>query len=223
MHSEYLFIVNRGDVFEYGLFKCRFIDNIVESCDPYGCSRTIVYSDHVYIVPTYPIHRPRRISDCVYIEFDESLSIGGSGFFWIKSPFDLAVTVDDLVLGYYTPLKVKYTLIGDPLEGDICRYYKSRIYSSDDEVDLNPGEAIIGVNIEGRGVVKGLAFYVYAVNLYQAGGRIYYDTLDTIVDYNRVEVKPGDKPPVPGLTKFKTISEQARLFLMPPKTFVLTM
>jgi len=213
--------LKKGDSLVYGLFKAAFNDNgILELCDPYGCAKYKLSVDTVSLYPTYPVNRPLPLANCVYIELEEQLVVDGERDFWVKAPFDIVVFSGGVELGVFTPTKVKYTLVGDVSEGDICRYYRSLAFDELEACTLNPGEALVYVKVKGTGIIKATGFYARSVNIYvDEHGRVYYDRLHAKIAQSIVEFEPAGAPLIPGLTGIAYTAYSAKLLPLLSRVF----
>ncbi|WP_194840487.1 DUF432 domain-containing protein [Hyperthermus butylicus] len=197
-----LFELKPGSTLEYGLVRANYTENgELEVCDPYGCTRArILGSTRVGLQPVAPVHRPSRISNCIYLEFPEPLVVHSGTHIWAVVPFDLAVMTRSVVIGYVAPLRVKYTLIGDIVDGNICRYYRTRIAKEPAVLKLEPGEAVMEIMFRGEEAsLSGVGFHIAGLQFYSDGSIIYYPRLEVVVSGQRAESKLSGRPNVEDL------------------------
>ena len=190
-----------GDRVEYGLATLDYrVDGVLEACDPYGCSR---YRLHGGIVveayPAYPVHRPSRVADCVYVELEEELVVtpGSRLTLYTVAPFDVELRASTVVLSRLAPVKVKYTVVGDVVDGYLCRYYRGRAALSPSELSPGPGEALVAAVVRGSGVLRGIGFSLDMVRLF-VGETVSYTRLEVEVGQHTVTVRATGKPSAPG-------------------------
>ncbi len=178
-----MFVLERGQSLRYGLVEASVSENgLFEACDPYGCIRVQLSGENGSVVlnPVAPVYRPRQISGCLYLEFPAMLAVNPPMEVLAVSPFEFEVVVGGSVVGYLSPRRAKYTLIGDVVDGIVCRYYRSRVIGGESE--LIDGEAVVRIRFRGdRAVVPGVGFYVAGLRLAVRGGTVYYPLLDVSI------------------------------------------
>ncbi len=177
----------------------------LEACDPYGCvSIRIPLGDEVYIEPVPAIARPQQLTGCLYVEFTEPIAFsGGKSSLWFLAPFELAITHKDRIVTRVSPTKVKFTVVGDIVDGVVCRYYKSVAgFSRGDITDhVKPGLGFVKVDVEGEAAtIPGIGFYVAGLPLYVDNEDfIYYPRVEAGVSEGVVQNKTTTDPPLRGL------------------------
>jgi hypothetical protein len=173
-------------------------EGLLRACDPYGCVQVLVpYRAPVDLVPTYPVHRPQRVADCVYVELEEELVVTGSRFDgWAVAPFDVEVRVGDTVVAQLSPTRVKYTLVGGLDDGYVCRYYRSPLVKPGgwEGLVLQPGEALVEFSARGSGVLRGLGMLLPMVRLYVGSSTVAYARLEVEVGSRTVTVRATGRP-----------------------------
>ena len=196
----------RGGVEEIGGARVAFRgDGVVEACDPHGCSRVRVPGElgEVLLEPVAPFNRPARLSGCVFVEFEEPLVYPGRGVrrLWTLAPYEVAVVAGGTVVAYVSPLRVKYTLVGDVVGGSVCRHHRGPVAEEPGVLERAPGLAYVAVDVAGEpALLPGVGFYAVGLPLYtDAEGRLYYPRMEAAVRGSLVEVKAGQEAPVEGL------------------------
>ncbi len=188
-----------GNSLEYGLLRINYSgDGVLEACDPYGCSRfRITGRSPVKLYPAHPVNRPQRIASCIYIEFEEELVIekAGRAKIYLVAPFDVELRVEEIAVAKLTPTIVKYTIVGDIVDGHLCRYYRSKAAQKLEELGPGPGEAIVEANIRGHGVLRGIGFSVEGATIY-VGKVVAYARLEVELGAKTVTVRSTGKPPL---------------------------
>ncbi len=198
-------------------------DGVVEACDGYGCSRVrVARGVDVLLEPVAPFNRPQRLTGCIYVEFVEPFVYPGGGRIrlWFLAPYEVAVVAAGVPVAYVTPLRVKYTLVGDIVGGHVCRYYRSPSAPELGGLERGPGLAYVAVDVAGEAtVVPGIGFYAAGLPLYtDSETRLYYPRLEASAGRVVVEVKATQEPPVPGLElaqRGRRISLLAPVFSVP--------
>ncbi len=180
-------------------------DGLLEACDRYGCSRARLPPGRgVHLEPVPALGRPEPLTSCIYVEFDaEVLHPGGSMTVWSLAPYEVAVTYENVVLARLTPLPSKLTLVGDLVEGRICRHHRSGVYESREEALASraPGEAVLAVSLSGPPArVPGVAFYAAMLPIYtDEGGALYYPLVEMRIEEAQAMVRTTSQPPAAGL------------------------
>ena len=189
-----------GDaVVEYGE------DGLLRACDPHGCSVVRVPRRVLVDVEPVPgIARPRPLTSCIYVEFtDPFMHTGGRGELWFLAPYEVAVDIDDKIIARVTPVKAKFTLVGDIVEGTVCRYYRGPVFAGREEAleARRPGLALVKAVLEGGPAkLPGVGFHAATLPLYTDDeARIYYPVVEVEVEKGFLEVKSSSAPPVKGL------------------------
>lgn len=103
--------------------------------------------------PVEPVNKPREITQFFLVELERSLTVGPreQNEVMVTFPVEIAAIYmpDDqafTILDIFSLAKPKYTLYGNPRNGLICRYWKSRIYTA--IPSPNPLlEGVMGINI----------------------------------------------------------------------------
>ncbi len=106
----------------------------------------------IRINPVEPVNKPKELSPHFLIEFEKSIFIEPSArkTVFIKFPVEIGVFVygkkNFQILDIFTLNKQKFTLYGDVINGVICKYWKSEVYST--IPDANPVyEGVMELNI----------------------------------------------------------------------------
>ncbi len=203
--EQHFAMLRRGESLRYGLASIEYSGSgLIEYCDPYGCGKSrLVDNDVVYVDPVPPIHRPQMLSGCIYLEFSEPIVIGERTIsIWALAPYELVIHVDETVLGYVSPFRVKYTLVGSIVDGTVCRYHPTRTVMRLDELEPR-GLAIIRIDIGGvKGVVPGVGFNVALARFYlDEKNQVYYPVLIAKREPHHITARLSDSPPREGLVE----------------------
>ncbi|MCE4610625.1 MAG: DUF432 domain-containing protein [Desulfurococcales archaeon] len=189
-------------------------DGDVTACDRYGCveARVPPYLD-VMAAPAPAIQRLLTATPYIYVEFEKRVYIEEGEDYWTLAPIEIEVYVRDTVLTRLSPAPVKFTLIGDVVDGLLARWFKSTIGYDRDELPDVEGTAIVRFIAKTTGVlVPGVGFNAANASFYAGDdGSIYYSLLTVEVDGNILTAKVSDAPPLNGLREVIYPSKKARL------------
>jgi hypothetical protein len=189
-----LFALQRGDRFNCGEVRVEYdVDGRVNACDPYGCITFRVHDgSSITLNPVPPLYRPRVLASCLYLDLPEPIIVKDRLEVKLVAPFELEVRVGGIVVGYISPKRMKYILVGDVLDGIVCKYYASRLISSIDEV--KEGEAIVRVKFKGsESLVPAIAFYITGVDLEAKNGLVHYPPLEVNISKRALSVRVSGK------------------------------
>ena len=171
-----------GRLLVHGLARVAFTSGrVLEVSDPYGSQRIVVAEPAApVVVPTHPVYRPRRISDCLVVELSEPVVVR-RGELWVRAPYELEVRVGDSVVSRLTPVKAKYILHGELIGGRICRYYRSGV-SAHEPGEAGDGEGLVKVRFKLSSETKVTHVVVAAealdVYVHPGTGRVYYSVVE---------------------------------------------
>jgi len=218
-------VLEPGGELAFGRIRARLSDDgSLEACDDYNCIRARVpRGSSVMLDPVPPLNAPSRISNCLYIEFEEQLIVpGGRSSFWATAPYEFIAHVDGIILGYLSPLRVKYTLVGDIVDGVVCRYHRSMVADSHTKLAAGGGVGLLPIMFRGSpGRVPGIGFYASGVPLFTDGSFVYYPEIEAEVDQLRLAVRATQRPPLEGLREARRARLRAGGLL--PQVFVVTL
>ncbi|WP_058370213.1 DUF432 domain-containing protein [Pyrodictium occultum] len=196
-------------------------NGLLEACDGYNCIRArLPRGAAARLEPVPPVHVPSQMTNCLYLEFEEQLVTPGEhAVFWATVPYELAIYANGVLLGYLSPLRVKYTLVGDVVEGTVCRYHRSRASTDPRELQAGMEEALAAIEFRGApGRVPGVGFHVADIPLYVKDGRVYYPLVRAEVGASRVSSRVDQRPPVEGARGVQRSRQRGIL----PQVFVVT-
>lgn len=181
--------------------------------DPYTREEFILVSDiPIKAEPALPVHVPVRLAECIYLELRSPIIVSRTTDFWITLPYELRVIAGERTLKVLSPFKVKYTVVGTPYEGTICRWFSSTAVT--DPSVWTDAEALGRVIVETTSteVVKGVYARLNTLKLYvkeEEKMSVFYGTMrgsvrDNVVYINSVE----EKPSIGGLREVHGLIEQ---------------
>jgi len=174
--------------------------------DPY---KDVVYrveeDSSIDLVPVSPLHVPTKITNCLYLKLIRPLVISRGGEFWVKAPYELAVTVDGTAVDVVTPFKVKYALHGDVVDGVICRYFETDVF--DKMPDEGP-EALMKVVFE---KTPSTTLYSYVVvpiegaEIFEYEGKYFFETVKVRKETAGIFGYLTKSPPIEGAWRIQRI------------------
>ncbi len=212
-------LLKAGDVVEYGVSKIVFDkQGRLEACDPYGCvDLRVPIASKIYIEPIPAITRPQQLTECIYVDFAEPIAFdGGETSLWFLAPFELAVAYKERTVVSISPTKVKYTLVGDLVNGIVCRYHKSIAGFSRNDIlgCVEPGLGLVRAIVKGKAAtIPGIGFYVSGLPLYvDEEGFIYYPLVEVEVVEGAIQNRTTTNPPLEGLK----VTLKGKRFILPP-------
>lgn len=193
-----------GDKLELGEARIERLENgDVVACDRHGCAEARVPPEReVRVAPVPAIHRLLAVTPYLYIEFERRVFIDAGEDYFTYAPYELEVYVKDTVLVRLSPHKVKYTLIGDVLDGVLARWHRGPVeYDEEDLPPAGPQLAVVRFIVRNTGVLlPGVGFNAANTRFYvDDQGRLYYPLLHVDVEGGVLSVKSTGEPPKPGL------------------------
>jgi hypothetical protein len=165
---------------------------------------------NVFINPIEPLNKPKELTSSLLIEFEKALLIEPEATKKIFStyPIEIGVFISTKtaveVLDIFTLVRQKLTLYGDPRSGVICKYWRSKVYSSAPSV--NPlHEGIVELSIKNTTkvwvkVTKAI-FNAYGMKIYYRDGLVAMKATMKIMPGNLAETEFVDAPIEPGMKK----------------------
>lgn len=192
-----------GDKIEIGEAKIERLENgDVVACDTYGCAEARVPPGReVRAAPVPAIHRLITVTPYIYVEFERRVFIDAGEDYWALAPYEIEVYVEETVLTRLSPTPVKYTLIGDVVEGVLARWYRSPVEYEQAGLPDPTGTAVVRFLVRNSGVLlPGVGFNALNTRFFvDENGLLYYPLLHVDVEGNVVTVRSSGGPPLPGL------------------------
>ena len=186
-------------------------DGDVEACDAYGCATARVNPTRKVLAAPIPgIYRLLTATPYLYVEFEKRIHVEPGSTYWTLAPYDIEVYVGHLSLVRLSPVKVKFTLIGDVVDGTLARYYKSVAMFSRDDLPDPVGTAIVAFHVKGENVLlPGIGFNAGISKFFvDSNGMVYYPLLNLESSGIVTTIKNTLKPPLPGLREVVEVSER---------------
>ncbi|BEP17884.1 hypothetical protein PYJP_12360 [Pyrofollis japonicus] len=222
MESQHFVVLRRGDSRAIG--ECRLaysVDGVFEFCDPFGCRRALLTEhDTVYADLVPPLYRPQPLTSCIYLEFSDPVIIGAkTTTLWATAPYELLIHVNDTAIAYVSPFKVKYTLVGDVIDGTVCRHHRSRAWLSLEEALRSAGiYALVRIDVSGvEGIIPGIGFNAALTELYiDDEGRLFYPILVARREPRHVAARLSSERPLAGVRRVWQASRKLRVPITSP-------
>jgi len=183
----------------------------------------------VLLNPVEPVNKPNSLASYLLIELEKTMQIEPKGTKNIFLTFPVEITAyisaneEFEVIDAFTLARQKFTLYGDPINGVICKYWKSSIYPAEPSLNRMQ-QGLIGLAV--TNTTAGWVEVTKAVfNAY--GMKIYYNDENVSMKAN-MELKGGqsaetefiDEPLAEGMTKSLEIYT-ARKLSVAKKKFVM--
>jgi len=212
----------------YGLIKDSVtIGNYVVRIEDYGrnlkkyirltdnskvVSSAVLPGDSVLLAePSIPIFLPFQYeSEALMIRLKEPVYVtpNYTSIFYLEAPFDIVVYDEDgEIIDIFTIENPKYGLYGDPNNGVVCRYGKSSVYVSEDDIPLT--KAILPVKVRNSfnttlKVTLVVVPYRLLKTYYGQNGRVYYSIAKVeLEDKNKAVIYASKEAPRKGLRQSK--------------------
>ena len=129
----------------------------------------------IIISPIKPINQPKKLTPNLMIEFDTTLFLEprSTTKTYLKFPIEIGVFIvggkSFELLDVFSVLKQKYTLYGDPINGVICKYWKSSVEVVPPETHLLH-EGVMELSVTNKSSswleVKKAVFNCYGMKIY---------------------------------------------------------
>ena len=167
-------------------------------------------SGKLLLNPVEPVNKPKALASHLLIEFANTLQVEPKGTMniFLAFPVEIAVFMPSNgefeVIDAFTLARQKLTLYGDPINGVICKYWKSNIYTT--EPSLNRiQEGIVGLTITntttGWVEVTKAVFNAYGMKIYYDDERVSIKANMKLKGGGSAETECMDEPLVKGMTK----------------------
>jgi len=188
--------VDVGSKITVGLATIARDKNFLIISDKYHEERFVVDpNSKVNLKPTVPLNVPSRITGYLMVEFKNPLVVSGEKSYWVNVPYELKVIVNGNTVGYVTPVNVKYILYGDIVDGIICRYFKSEVYS-EAKGDSTVARAMLKFKIKGSKVIRRIVLPAENVKFYVKDDIYYYEVLEVTSEGKIITVTLTGNPPI---------------------------
>ncbi len=150
------------------LYKRTFGNESVEK-------KLLATNKKIIVSPIKPINQPKKLTPYLLIEFDTALFTEprASRRIYLRFPIEIGVFIMGSksfeLLDVFNILPQKYTLYGDPINGVLCKYWKSAVDTLLPELDLmHEGAIEFSITNKSSGwlEVKRAVFNCYGMKIY---------------------------------------------------------
>ncbi|MFC2156269.1 DUF432 domain-containing protein [Acidobacteriota bacterium] len=180
----------------------------------------------ILINPVEPVNVPKYITPFLLIKLKNHLMLETkiSRTLYIKFPIEIGVFVSSKrhpnPIDIFTLNSPKFTLYGDPLNGIICRFYESEVYSELQEV--NPlEEGIIELNISNRSSewieLTQVVFNAHGMKIFYDDTKVVMRASMDIHNKTTAEIDIFDSPLKSHMVKSKEIYSTTMMSIVKPK------
>jgi len=208
-------IIRPGERLEIGEVVVERGENgDVRACDRYGCAEARVPPEReVGAAPIPALYRVLTATPFLYVEFEKRIYIESGEDYWTLAPYEVEVYVGRLALIRLSPVKVKYTLIGDVVDGVLARHHRSPVAFDQEELPDPLGTAVVRFRVKGSSILlPGIGFNAIVSKFFvDEKGTIYYPLLEVETDGSLVTVKNTGQPPKPGLREISRVGIARRV------------
>jgi hypothetical protein len=174
-------------------------DGLVRGCDPHGCVEVVARPEVPVALAPIPAGRRLLEVSCIFVEFERPVYAEPGDTIWFHAPLDIDLRVGRVSAARLAAVRVKYTLLGDVVDGLLCRYYRSPASLGGPPAEPGPGVALAAARVGGEaGVHQGAALAADS-RLYVGGGLVYYEMHGVSVDSGLATSKRLGRPPLEGL------------------------
>jgi len=174
----------------------------------------------VLLNPVEPVNKPKSLASYLLIELEKTMQIEPKGTrdIFLTFPVEIAVSISSNeefeVIDVFTLPRQKFTLYGDPINGVICKYWKSNIYPA--EPSLNPmQEGLIELSITNTTTswieVTKAVFNAYGMKIYYDDERAAMKAGMRLKGGQSAETEFIDEPVEEGMTKSLEIYTAGKL------------
>ena len=120
--------LTREEEFVLGYAEVSLRGNKLTLRDPYRFEEyTLLDEAEVKIKPVLLNKSPSDLTRCLALSFKMPLIISTNSVIHIEAPYELEVLINNRPISVLTPFKVKYTVLGTPAEGILCRWFPSEL------------------------------------------------------------------------------------------------
>ncbi|MBD3290170.1 DUF432 domain-containing protein [candidate division KSB1 bacterium] len=124
--------INEDDI---TIYRRKFGNDTIEK-------KLLATNRKIIISPIKPINRPKKLTPHLLIEFETPLFTEprSNKKIYLKFPVEIGLFImggkSFELLDVFTIMNQKYTLYGDPINGVLCKYWKSPVENNRPEIDL---------------------------------------------------------------------------------------
>jgi hypothetical protein len=164
----------------------------------------------ILLNPVEPVNKPKPLTSELLIELGKPLIVEPkvTQKVFLAFPIEIGVFLsqDNCIenIDVFTLHRPKLTLYGDPRTGVICKYYKSKVYSTIPSVKLIH-EGIIELTITNQTInwieATKIVFNAYGMQIYYNDSMAYMKAVMELVSKGRAETDFEDAPLKEGMNK----------------------
>jgi len=167
-------------------------------------------SGKLLLNPVEPVNKPKALASHLLIEFVNTLQVEPKGTMniFLTFPVEIAVFMPSNeefeVIDAFTLARQKFTLYGDPINGVICKYWKSSIYTAEPSLNrIEEGLIELAVTNTTTGWVEvtKAVFNAYGMKIFYDDERISMKASMKLKAGGSAETECMDEPIVEGMTK----------------------
>ena len=184
---------------------------------------------HILLAPVEPVNLPRRMAEFLLIDFQEHVILehDANTRLYVKFPMEIGVFVGSK--GKYSNIDIvslarqKLTMYGEGADGAICKYYKSKVYTSPPRTDpLREGVMEIKIRNQSPSWVEltRAVLNAHGMKPYYGEGMVSLRAKMKIVNEKVAETDFIDKPLKPGMQRSIELFTENK-FQMHPSRFVM--
>ena len=157
-----------------------------------------------------PVNKPTTLPSHLLIEFANTLQVEPKGTMniFLTFPVEIAVFMPSNeefeVIDAFTLARQKFTLYGDPINGVICKYWKSSIYTAEPSLNrIEEGLIELAVTNTTTGWVEvtKAVFNAYGMKIFYDAERVSMKANMKLKAGGSAETECMDEPIVEGMTK----------------------
>jgi hypothetical protein len=167
-------------------------------------------SGKLLLNPVEPVNKPKALPSHLLIEFANTLQVEPKGTMniFLAFPVEIAVFMPSNeefeVIDTFTLARQKFTLYGDPINGVICKYWKSSIYTAEpslNRVEEGLIELAVTNTTTGWIEVTKTVFNAYGMKIFYDDERVSMKANMKLKGGGSAETECMDEPLVEGMTK----------------------
>jgi hypothetical protein len=174
----------------------------------------------ILLNPVEPVNKPKSLTSYLLIEFEKTIQIEPKGTkkIFLTFPVEIAVYVsaneEFEVVDAFTLVRQKFTLYGDPINGMICKYWKSAIYTtmpSLNHIQAGILELTVANTTTGWIELTKAVFNAYGMKIYYDGEKVSMRAYMKLKSAQTAEAEFIDEPLAEGMAKSLEIYTERKL------------
>ncbi len=148
----------------------------------------------IEVSPARPNHVPANLTKHMLIDLEAPIYSVEPMMMWVTAPYELDIRLDGESIAYLSPVKVKYYLYGDAVEGVLCRYHQTKLYMDEpmEEGDMASLKVLI---TKVSKPIKQLLIPLEGIHVYEDSEKIYYNPILVEGVGDEVVLKVVDRDP----------------------------